>query len=140
MTALAADTAKLIDKWTRYSFPAAAGTYYKNAWIVGDPATHNVKNVVAATATFISLGLCHVFGGVAAGTVLAGGAALEVDFIKEKTFFWLKNDGTITKAAQLFSLAYFLDNATATATAGTNTIAGTIYDVDAVRGVMIEKV
>ena len=139
MTALAAELMVTFDRWTRKQLPLG-GSFkaYKGGAAVGDPTNHVVRPATSGTNNFVPLGIfAETIDNSAATT---GGATMlcDVDFLKEKTVLWRANAGNITAAGNLFGPCYYLDDQTVTATAGSNTKAGTVLAVDSVLGVAFE--
>lgn len=139
MTALAAERGKNFWKATRFTFKgglaASAPKVWKGTLACGTTATGTVVNPSTAT-TLVPLGLFNQ-------TVdnSAGGSAvdIEIDFVKERTFIWMVNDGAIG-AGDIFSAAYTKDNQTVTKTSTGASKIGTIVAVDSIKGVLITLV
>ena len=135
MTALVAEFGLSQRPLFRYAFPLATGQKaWKGGTACGDTATHTCKKGATGNTNLLVLG---TFNETIDNT--AGGAAVpvEVNFIREVRAVWRANDGTITKAANLFGPAYVLDDQTVTANAANNSKFGTILDVDASLGVLV---
>jgi hypothetical protein len=109
---------------------------YKGGRACGDTATGTVKKAVAGVSTLLSLGEF-------AETITAPvtNQLVNVRLDHEVWAYWYDNatGGNAIVASQLFTEgAYWLDDHTVTASSSGNSVAGRIWGVDPVRGVLIE--
>lgn len=121
-----------------YAFPLAAQQVFKGGIAGYDTAAlGSVKKAAGALATFVPVG---VFEEDQDNTGAAGSVSVLVRLQHEIHASWLENAGNITLAANLFGIAFFADDHTVTATSTGNSAAGRIWDVDAIKGVLVEFV
>lgn len=119
------------------SFPQAAQQVYKGGCAGYDTAALGSVKKAAALATFVPLG---VFEEDSNNTGAAGSVSVQVRLQNEVNATWFENAGNITLAANLFGPCYFVDDHTVSATVGTNGPAGRVWDVDPIKGVLVEFV
>lgn len=137
MAALTGPRSPLRDAFQNISLPLAVQTVWKGGCAAYDTAALGSVKKMAATATLVALGL---FEENMVNSGAAGSVNVLVRLQHEIDVTWFENAGNITLAANLFGVAYFVDDHTVSATVGTNAIAGRIWDVDPVKGVAIEFV
>lgn len=120
-----------------YAFPMAAQQVYKGSAACYDTAALGSVKKAAATATLVPIG---VFEEDALNSGAAGSVSVLVRLQNEVNATWFENAGNISLAANLFGPCYFVDDHTVSATVGTNGPAGRIWDVDPIKGVLVEFV
>lgn len=118
-----------------FSFPLAVQQVYKGGVACYDTAALGSVKKGAASATLAPIGW---FEEDMLNSGAAGSVSVQVRLQWEIQATWWENFGNITLAANLFGVAYFVDDHTVSATVGTNCIAGRIWDVDPVKGVLVE--
>lgn len=135
MTALARERQSSHERWTYHLLPLMAGyKAYKGARAGIDLATGKVRPMAAGQ------GLIHI--GQFARTIDATSAEkpVNVNLGMEVEVDWLENDTVspvlVTSRGQL---CYFLDDQTVTAASAGNAVAGRVWDVEAGRGVAVQK-
>jgi hypothetical protein len=137
MAALTGPRTPRADSIQNVSLPLAAQTVWKGGCAAYDTAALGSVKKMAATATLVAIGVFEE-------SVVNGGAAGSINVLvrlqHEIDVTWFENAGNITLAANLFGLAYFVDDHTVSATVGTNAVAGRIWDVDSLKGVAVEFV
>ena len=134
MTALAASRQSKTYSAKYIELPGTAQTVYKGGVACWDTSTGLVAKA-ATSATMVPIG---VFTEDA--TVAAGGTVV-IELFRELHARWMANDGTDTVvAANLGTLCYLKDDQTVTKTDATNTqsVAGRIWKIDSVKGVLVE--
>ena len=137
MAALTGPRTPKRDTLQNVSLPLAAQTVWKGGCAAYDTAALGSVKKMAATATLVAIGL---FEESMVNSGAAGSVNVLVRLQREIEVSWFENAGNITLAANLFGIAYFVDDHTLSATVGTNPIGGRIWDVDPLKGVAIEFV
>lgn len=135
MTALAKARALPMERWTKKQLPLAVGyKAYKNGVAVIDLATGNIRPGAAAKGLFVA----GVFDEDIDATSVT--KLVNVNFGLEKEIIYYANDTVApVTAAMRGQLAYILDDQTATSASAGASVLGRIWDVDAVKGVGIER-
>lgn len=123
------------------SLPLATGqTVYQGGMACYDTAALGaLKKGASGTSTLVRIGNFAEN----ADNSASGAPFVNVRLDKELFAAWYDNAtgaGAITMATNGFGPAYILDDHTVTATAGSNAIAGRVWDVDSVKGVLVEKI
>lgn len=136
MTALANERQSREKKFTYMQFPLAVGNKaYKNGNAAIDLSTGKCEPAHPET---------DLFGiGKFAETVDAtlAEALVNVNLQREVTAEWWENDtdGTPVTAAMLCALCYLLDDQTVTSDPSGASVAGRVWAVDSVKGVLVER-
>ena len=118
---------------------AASQKVYRNRMACIDTATNTVKKGATGVSTLVRIGtfLDSVDNSAGTGTVQC-----MVRLEKEIRAQWWDNAtgaATITLAG-LWNNAYVVDDHTVGGTAGSNGVAGRIWDVDSVKGVLVQAI
>ena len=122
-----------------YAFPLAAQHVFKGGGACYDTAAlGSVKKAAAGSATLVAIGTFEQDMDNSAGA--AGALSVLVRLQSEVQATWFENAGNITIAANLFGTAYWSDDHTVTATSTSNSASGRIWDVDPIKGVLVEFV
>ena len=99
-----------------------------------DTSANVCTNAVSANANLIAVGdFAETLNNTASTT-----APVLVRFDTGKWLEWVDND-TGTPVTALYSTCYLLDNHTVTGASSGNSPAGRVWDLDTVRGVLLEK-
>ena len=117
---------------------ATSQKVYRNGMACVDSSTKTVKKGASGNTNLKRIGTFANSYDNSAGTATV---QVMVRLEKEIRAQWFDNDtgaGAITMASNFFSLVYVLDDHTVTATAGSNGNAGRVWDVDAVKGVLVQ--
>ena len=115
--------------------PLAASTNaYQGSMACIDTSAHVCTPGASANANLIRVG---DFAQTVLNT-LGSTVPVNVRFDTEKTFEWYNNDSG-TPVTALFTNCYILDNQTVTGSASGNSVAGRVWQLDTVKGVLIEK-
>ncbi len=122
------------------ALPIAAGaTVYLGGIACIDTAAAIAKNAVAGTATLIPVGewLETVDNSAGTATVYA-----MCNLTTELWMRWYDSDtgGNAVTASNLYATVYLLDDHTVTTTVGSNSKAGRVWAVDAVKGIGVVTV
>jgi hypothetical protein len=136
MSALTSKRAVRPKRFTTISLAATPSVSYWQGGVVGFNTATGLVVKSQPLTTFWPIGLC------VEDTVLgAGGGNLLIELFREVSAIWRVNDGTVV-AASIGSLCYELDDQTVSNTDATNTlsVAGRVWAVDSVRGVLVEPV
>lgn len=136
MTALALERARRTEAWKYKGFTLASGN---KAWKGGRAALNSVGKVVPATST-VGLRVVGIFAETVDAT--AGDLPVQVDLEREVVLerFTNATAGDAIAATDVGNIAYMMDDQTVTITAAGRSPAGRIWDVDALKGVAIEKI
>lgn len=136
MTALAAERARSIEKFTYRQFTLASGNKgWKGGIAAGDLSTGKVEPGHDETDLFV-LGVFDETVDAAAADKL-----VNVNLGREVVAEWLANGtaGDAVAAADVFNLCYVMDDQTVSKVATGRSVAGRIWAVDSVRGVLVER-
>ena len=99
-----------------------------------DTSANVVTNAVTSNANLIPVGdFAETVNNAANATSI-----VLVRFDIEKQLEWYDND-TGTAVTALYANCYLLDNHTVTGSSSGNSVAGRVWDLDTVKGVLIEK-
>jgi len=138
MAALTTKRMTRSDAFRTISLPLAAQAVFQGGIACYDTSAYgSVKKGASGSQTLVKIG---EFAENADNTA-AGSPRVLVKLDKELFGQWYDNatGAAAVTAAAIFNLAYILDDHTVTITAGTNSCAGRIWDVDAIKGVLVEK-
>lgn len=121
------------------SLPLATGQkVWRNGMACVDTSTATVKKGASGNANLLRLGTFlnsyDNSGGTASANVM-------VRLEREVRGQWFDNatgSGAITMASNFFGTVYIADDHTVTATSSGNSPAGRVWDVDAVKGVLVQ--
>jgi hypothetical protein len=138
---MAALTDKRMTRETRFknkAFPLDASTkVFQGGIACGDTATGLVTKAQAATGL---LKIGEFAESVDNSSGAAGALSVLVSLDREVIARWYDNDtGTPVAAANVFSDCYLLDDHTVTATSAGHSVAGRVWAVDSVKGVLVES-
>lgn len=135
MSALTQERSRRTYPWKYKSFTLASGT---KAFKGGRAALNGSGKVVPATSVTALLAI-----GLFAETVdaTAGDLPVQVDLEREVVLEYFANAtaGDAVAATDIGNNAYMMDDQTVTITAAGRSVAGRIWDVDALKGIGIEK-
>ena len=139
MTALAAEKARLTERWTHKTFTLASGyKAYKGAAAVLILAGSDAGKVIPARTNLV---LDVLAIGSFAETIDATSAAktVNVNLVCERYLEWFANSGTNAAAAtDVGAMAYFEDDQTVGISSQAYPLAGRIWGYDATKGVLVE--
>lgn len=136
MTALAKERMSLVERWTRRQLTLASGN---KAWKGGiaalDLSTGKVEPGHAETDLLVIGSFAETVDAALAD------ALVDVDFGREIEARWLANAtaGDAIAATDVGSLCYVMDDQTVTITPTGRSIAGRVWGVDSVKGVLVER-
>ncbi len=138
MTALTKKRVSREVSLTHVELPAAASTKYYQGGVVGwDLAANGILKKAAPLTNFRAIGTV-----VEDKELGAGGGTILVKLFREVKAYWFANDagGEAVVANDLGQLCYWRDDQTVGRDDDTNTlsVAGRVWRVDAVRGVLVE--
>jgi hypothetical protein len=134
MAALAKSKQTNLEKFYSRKFDAKNEQVYKGGVACFDRSTGLVAKA------FASVNLIPI-GYFIEDSAAAASKKIDIDLFHEVTAIWLKNSGTAAViAANIGGLAYFEDDQTVANADATNTlsVAGTVWAIDSVRGVLVE--
>lgn len=120
--------------WQTMALPLAASTNaYQGCMACIDTSTNTCKPGASGNANLIRVG---DFAETVLNTASTTTPVL-VRFDKEKQLEWYDNDSG-TPVTALFANCYILDNHTVTGSSSGNSVAGRVWQLDTVKGVLIE--
>jgi hypothetical protein len=145
MTALAKNRTPLAEAWRYKVWTLKAGKIaYQGAAIGFDPSTQKVQPMPddASGASLLFLG--NAVAKVDASSTGPLGSVdqdINVDMLEELTLTWYANatSGDAVLSDDVGETCYFIDDQTVTVTSSGNPVAGRIWAVDSVKGVLVEK-
>ncbi len=136
MSALTQARSDVVVRFKSVPLPlAAALTAYTGGMACIDIVAGSCKPGVAANANLVRVGSFAESIDNSAGT---GTAAVMVKLDKELVGQWYENATGAAAVVTLFTNAYILDDHTVTVTSGSNSIAGRVWAIDTVKGVLVE--
>lgn len=139
MAALTAKRMTRFDTLKTVSLPLATQAVFQGGIACYDTAAlGSVKKGVAGTATLVKI------GEFAESADNSGGNSPRVLVKLDREIFaeWYDNStgaNAATLAANLFGLVYIADDHTVTTASSGNSVAGRVWDVDSLKGVLVEK-
>jgi hypothetical protein len=139
MTAATQDRARREERWTYHLMPIAAIKVMRGWAACFDLNTGYVITPVAGGGDEANLKFIGFFAEDYDNSAGVAGYLVNVNFVRERVLVWHSNDTAHpVTASMLGQPAYVLDNQTVTALGTSESVAGTIWAVDPLKGVLIE--